>query len=103
MGELAVVGVYFSPNISLADFEAFLARVGAVVTRPLPSRVISMRSLRPGDSPCQRRCSGGVGSRAGPFSSQQRLSPYVRAAVGGGSIVDISFASPAAARLVMEW
>lgn len=39
-GEIAVVGLYISPNISLAQFEGTLAEVGAVVNRSLPGRVL---------------------------------------------------------------
>ncbi|XP_063634867.1 uncharacterized protein LOC134805503 [Cydia splendana] len=39
-GDLAVVGVYFSPNKTLAEFESFLVEVGALVGRLHPTPVI---------------------------------------------------------------
>lgn len=44
-GELAVVGVYFSPNRSLAEFETYLDGVAAVIMRSLPGRVLVMGDL----------------------------------------------------------
>jgi len=44
-GETAVVGVYFSPNRSLADFEKYLDRVGTIVGRLLPGPVLIMGDL----------------------------------------------------------
>jgi len=43
--ETAVVGVYFSPNRSLAEFEEFLDRVGIEVGRLLPGPVLVMGDL----------------------------------------------------------
>lgn len=40
-----LVGVYFSPNQSLADFEQFLDQVGTVVTRSLSRPVLVMGDL----------------------------------------------------------
>jgi len=41
-GETVVVGVYFSPNRSLADFARYLDRVGVIVGRLLPGPVLIM-------------------------------------------------------------
>ncbi|XP_063634805.1 uncharacterized protein LOC134805428 [Cydia splendana] len=37
LGGITVVSVYFSPNRSVAEFEAFLVEVGAVILTPSPS------------------------------------------------------------------
>ena len=41
VGNLDVVGVYFSPNRTLAGFEEFLIRLGEMVERFLPVEVLS--------------------------------------------------------------
>ncbi|XP_039761378.1 uncharacterized protein LOC120634680, partial [Pararge aegeria] len=38
--DVMVVGVYFSPNKSLADFEQFLAEVGVLISRRRSGRVL---------------------------------------------------------------
>lgn len=44
-GEYAIVGVYFSPNRSLAEYEAYLGVLGPVVRRLAPSPVILLGDL----------------------------------------------------------
>ncbi|CAK1589890.1 unnamed protein product [Parnassius mnemosyne] len=44
-GGIVVVGAYFSPNKSLADFEGFLVELGAVVGRYHPRPVLVLGDL----------------------------------------------------------
>ncbi|CAH2085121.1 unnamed protein product [Euphydryas editha] len=108
-GEYVVVGVYFSPNRSLAEFESFLDTVRAAVCRQSSRPVIVL-----GDFNAKSRAWGNPatdvrGRAVEAWALLSGLSLLNRGTVQtcvrlrGGSVVDLSFASPAVARRVTDW
>lgn len=108
-GEVVVIGVYFSPNRPLAAFEAFMAELGAVVSRASPFKVMVIGDLNAKStmwgSPADC-CRGSVvvewAVEAGlVLLNRGTANTFVRD--GGGSIVDVSFASPSIAARIAKW
>lgn len=108
-GEYVVVGVYFSPNRGLAEFETFLDTVRAAVCRQSPRPIIVL-----GDFNAKSRAWGNpatdVRGRAveswallSGLSLLNRGTTHTCVRLRGGSVVDLSFASPAVARRVTDW
>ncbi|CAH2088396.1 unnamed protein product [Euphydryas editha] len=108
-GEYVVVGVYFSPNRGLAEFETFLDTVRAAVCRQSPRPIIVL-----GDFNAKSRAWGNpatdVRGRAveawallSGLSLLNRGTTHTCVRLRGGSVVDLSFASPAVARRVADW
>ncbi|XP_026746967.1 uncharacterized protein LOC113508210 [Trichoplusia ni] len=106
---IAVVGTYFSPNKSLADFEGFLVELGAVVNRYHPRPVLVL-----GDHNAKSSAWGSpVTDSRGEVLEEwavttglvvlNRGSEYTCVRQRGGSIVDVSFASPSVAGRVRDW
>ncbi|XP_075990131.1 uncharacterized protein LOC142985769 [Anticarsia gemmatalis] len=107
--EYTIVGVYFSPNRSLAEFETFLDSVRAAVSRRSPGSVLVL-----GDFNAKSRAWGcpvtdGRGEAVQVWGLLSGLSLLNLGTVhtcvrhNGGSIVDLSFATPAVARRVVGW
>ncbi|TLM13194.1 hypothetical protein FEC36_18515, partial [Acinetobacter baumannii] len=104
-----ILGVYFSPNRTLAEFEVFLSELSRVVGRSHSQRILVLgdlnaKSLAWGSS---RTCPRGraveewlVGSgllilnRGAELTCVRRL---------GGSVVDVTFATPDVAYRVRGW
>ena len=108
-GEYVIIGAYFSPNRSLAEFEVFLDSIRAAVGR-LASRPIVFL----GDLNAKSRAWGNpatdVRGRAVQvwalltgLSLLNRGTTHTCVRQQGGSIVDVSFATPAIARRVSNW
>jgi hypothetical protein len=108
-GETTVVGVYFSPNRGLAEFEGLLRRVGAVVERSRGGPVVvggdfNAKSVEWGSS-----AMNGRGRALGEWALELGLCVLNRGAVNtcvrhnGGSIVDLTFGCPRASCLVSNW
>ncbi|KAI8433906.1 hypothetical protein MSG28_015832 [Choristoneura fumiferana] len=99
-GEVVVIGVYFSPNRPFREFERFLAGLGAGVQRALPAQVVLMGDLNakceawgcPSRTREGRFCGTGLQWSAG--SAESRDGQHLRW-WQGGSIVDVTFATPA--------
>ncbi|KAL0860240.1 hypothetical protein ABMA27_010547 [Loxostege sticticalis] len=108
-GEIAVMGVYFSPNRQLAEFEAYLAYLAPAVARMPPGQVavlgdLNARSMAWGDRVTKPK--GRVlelwATTVG-LSLLNRGNTYTCVRRRGGSIVDVSFATPALAARVRRW
>ncbi|XP_046976662.1 uncharacterized protein LOC124542822 [Vanessa cardui] len=80
-GDIALIGVYFSPNRPLVDFESFLGVLAMVAGRAEQRRVLVVGDLN---------------------AKSVRDSAHLRSA-GGGSIVDLAFATPSLATHVVDW
>jgi endonuclease/exonuclease/phosphatase family metal-dependent hydrolase len=109
LADVAVVGVYFSPNKSVMEFEQFLAEVGALVTEAHPTPVVVA-----GDFNAKSRLWGSPTSDVrGEMVEEWAVSTGVvllnKGSIDtcvrhqGGSIVDLSFASPTLARRICDW
>jgi len=109
-GETAVVGMYFSPNRSLAQFETFLDRVGAVVGRLMPGPVLIMGDLNAkakewgspktdtrGEALIEWVHALGLTILNTVCSEQTCVRRY------GGLIVDVTLVSAAVSRTVSGW
>jgi hypothetical protein len=109
LGDLAIVGVYFSPNRSLSDFEGFLDTVRNAVIRLSPHQVLIM-----GDLNAKSRAWGNVTTNArgravqtwallSELSLLNRGSVHTCVRQQGGSVVDVSFATRGLVRHVKDW
>ncbi|KAJ0169368.1 hypothetical protein K1T71_015252 [Dendrolimus kikuchii] len=108
-GEHTFIGVYFSPNRPLAEFERFLDSVRAAVGRQSPRATFVL-----GDFNAKSRSWGNTvtelrGLAVETWAFQSGLTLLNRGSVHtcvrarGGSVVDLSFATHAIARRVMNW
>lgn len=108
-GDIILFGVYFSPNKSLAEFEDFLDRLGTSVRRMMPSHAIVM-----GDFNAKSIAWGSPGTDVRGVAVEEWVTAaglclLNRGSVNtcvrqqGGSIVDLSFATPALAARVQRW
>nr|XP_037871048.1 uncharacterized protein LOC119629402 [Bombyx mori] len=107
--EIFVLGVYFSPNRTLAEFEVFLSELSRVVGRSHFRRILVLgdlnaKSLSWGSS---RTCPRGraveewlVGSGLLILNRGTELTCVRRL---GGSVVDVTFATPDVAYRVRGW
>ncbi|XP_026746947.1 uncharacterized protein LOC113508189 [Trichoplusia ni] len=106
---IAVVGAYFSPNKSLADFEGFLVELGAVVNRYHPRPVLVLGDLNAKSSAWGSPVTDSRGEVLEEWAVTTGLvilnrgSEYTCVRQRGGSIVDVSFASPSVAGRVRDW
>ncbi|KAJ0175856.1 hypothetical protein K1T71_009015 [Dendrolimus kikuchii] len=109
IGEIVVLGGYFSPNRRLADFEGWIEEVGTVVARSRPRPVLVLGDLNAKSvawgSP--RTCARGEALEEWVIEKGlvvlNRGSVHTCVRQQGGSIVDVSFASPELARRVQDW
>ena len=108
-GSLVVVGCYVSPNCTLAVFEGYLDEVRDCVRRYLPRPVIVLgdfnaRSRAWGDARDDIRGETVLEWSAGlDLRLQNRGSVSTCVRWQGESIVDLTWATPAAARIVSGW
>ena len=110
-GDMALVGVYFSPNRPLRDFEDFLEILTAVAGRAAPRQVAVMGDLNAkSEAWGNPAASCNVRGRAAEFwaascgvSLLNRGTVHTCVRRRGGSVVDVSFATPALAARVVNW
>ncbi|XP_028176346.1 uncharacterized protein LOC114364398 [Ostrinia furnacalis] len=110
VGEVVIVGAYFSPNRSIAEFEAFLAETETLLSgwgRPhhvIVAGDLNAKSVAWGSRITDLRgelledwllANGLVVLNQGTAETCVRMQ--------GGSVVDVTFASPALARRVQSW
>ncbi|TLM46683.1 hypothetical protein FEC32_18895, partial [Acinetobacter baumannii] len=106
---IGIVGAYFSPNKSLADFEGFLVELGAVVGRYHPRPVLVLGDLNAKSSAWGSPVTDHRGEVLEEWAVTTGLvvlnrgSEYTCVRQRGGSIVDVSFASPSVASRVRDW
>lgn len=104
-----VIGVYFSPNKTRAEFESFLGGVGALIGQTHPCPVVvagdlnakSMAWGSPITDPRGETLEEWVTSSGLCVLNQGSVSTCMRH--NGSSIVDVTFASPVVARRVSSW
>ncbi|KAL0818000.1 hypothetical protein ABMA28_008542 [Loxostege sticticalis] len=108
-GEIAVMGVYFSPNRQLAEFEAYLAYLAPAVARMPPGQVAVLGDLNARSTAWGDRVTKPKGrvlelwATTVGLSLLNRGNTYTCVRRRGGSIVDVSFATPALAARVRRW
>nr|XP_034182489.1 uncharacterized protein LOC117605358 [Osmia lignaria] len=108
-GEIAVVGLYALPRWPLAQYEEYLDRVGDFVSRCSPRPVLVLGDFNAhaslwGSPRTDARGRAVVNWAAGlglHLLNVRSVSTCVRAQ--GESVVDLSFATPLAARMVQRW
>lgn len=108
-GGIAYIGVYFSPNKSLADFETWLSEVESLVHQCRPHEVLVAGDFNAKSAMWR---SPVVNARAEPVEEWATATGLLLLNQGavhtcvrqrGSSIVDLTFASPALARRVQDW
>lgn len=108
-GDLALVGVYFSPNRPLQAFEDFLEGLAAVVGRMAPRQVSVLGDLNAKSETWGNSATDARGRALEAWAASSGLSLLNRGSVQtcvrrqGGSIVDVTFASPVLAARVENW
>lgn len=108
-GDWIIIGVYFSPNKNLSEFEQFLDRVEIVVRQSLPGKVIVAGDLNAKSklwgSPATDIKGELLEEWAASFDliCQNKGSALTCVRQHGGSIVDVTFASPIASNMVNDW
>ncbi|KAG7294991.1 hypothetical protein JYU34_022602 [Plutella xylostella] len=109
LGGIVIIGCYFSPNRNVADFEHFLAELGSLVLQSRPYPVIVAGDL---NGKSEAWGSPVRNERAEPMedwlvqvglSVLNRGSEWTCVRHNGGSIVDVTFASPALESRVQGW
>ncbi|XP_045541402.1 uncharacterized protein LOC123722879 [Papilio machaon] len=109
IGDILVVGVYFSPNRSLADFEAFISEIGVLIGRSRSTRVLVAGDLNAKSSAWGCPTTDPRGRELEDWATETGLMVLNRGSVNtcvrrqGGSIVDVAFADAVLARRVCAW
>lgn len=107
--ETILIGVYFSPNRSLVEFETFLDGVGALIGQTLPRPALLVGDLNAKSLAWGSPATDARGEFLEEWVTMTGLSVLNRGSVNtcvrwnGGSIVDVSFAAPSVARRVQNW
>lgn len=108
MGALTVVGVYFSPNRPLVDFEAFLLRLTAFISAATGPVIVAgdfnAKSTlwgSPATDARGRAMADWLASTGLVLANEGAVNTCVRQQ--GGSIVDLTLVSPSVARRVTGW
>ncbi|XP_061709457.1 uncharacterized protein LOC133519468 [Cydia pomonella] len=109
LGDITLIGVYFSPNRPLHEFEAYLERLGRAVAGAAPSPIMVLGDLN-------AKCAAWGSPRTDPRGTVlldwlvglglevvNRGSANTCVRQGGGSIVDITLASPVVAARTANW
>jgi len=108
-GEIVVAGVYSSPNRSLAEFEGLLNRVAVAIRPSLPGPVLVMGDFNAKSAEWSSPKSDARGETLAEWANAlglevlNRGSEHTCVRQHGGSIVDVSFATPAVSRMVRGW
>ncbi|CAF4899290.1 unnamed protein product [Pieris macdunnoughi] len=109
IGRIAVIGVYFSPNKTLAEFETFLSELGCLVSWCRPLDLIVAGDFNAKSTVWGSAVSDERGDALLDWLATQNLVSLNRGNVqtcvrmNGGSIVDVTFSSPALASRVYGW
>ncbi|XP_026325286.1 uncharacterized protein LOC113234205 [Hyposmocoma kahamanoa] len=108
-GGVAVVGVYFSPNRLMVEFESFLLRLSSAVRRLAPANILVMGDLNAKSPAWGSRLPNAKGRAVHAWVTANGLVVANRGTANtcvrrwGGSIVDITFATPTLASQVQDW
>ncbi|XP_053608869.1 uncharacterized protein LOC128674399, partial [Plodia interpunctella] len=108
-GEYAIIGVYFSPNRDLPALERFLDALGPEIRRLAPLKVFVAGDFNakstawgnPATEPKGRKVE--EWALAAGLSLLNRGTAHTCVRRTGGSVVDLTFATPSAARSVSDW
>jgi hypothetical protein len=104
-----VVGTYFSPNRTLAEFKTFIVELTVAVRRAAPRPVIVMGDLNAKSTAWGSPITDARGRVVCGWAAATGLVLLNRGTdltcvrQQGGSIVDVTFASPAIATRVKDW
>lgn len=109
INEMVIVAVYFSPNRVLSEFEAFLVEVGALIAQIRPRPVIVLGDLNAKSTVWGSRRTDARGRAVEEWLAGNGLcvlnqgteNTCVRR--GGGSVIDVTFASPELSRRIHDW
>lgn len=108
-GEVAIVGGYFSPNKDLAQFNRYLEALATEIRRLLPGPLLFMGDLNAKSREWGSPTTDARGRALEEILAELDLLVLNRGSIhtcirhNGGSIIDVSFASPVAARRVNHW
>ena len=109
VGPWAVVGAYCSPNRSLSEFETFLAELGALVRRAHPAPVLVAGDFNAKSASWGSPATDARGEALEDWLVATGLVLLNRGTAQtcvrqrGGSIVDLTLATPALASRVRDW
>ena len=104
-----LIGAYFSPNRTLAEFESFLDGIGALIGQNQSRPALVVGDLNAKSTVWGSPATDARGEVLSEWATVTGLSVLNQGSVNtcvrrqGGSIVDVSFASPAVARIVRDW
>ncbi|CAG4935877.1 unnamed protein product [Colias eurytheme] len=107
--DIIVIGAYFSPNKTLSEFEAFLGEVCSLIQWGRPHQIIIAGDLNAKSVAWGSSASNARGDVLLEWLAAQNLVPLnlgnentcVR--MQGGSVVDVTFASPTLAGRIRGW
>ncbi|XP_045541646.1 uncharacterized protein LOC123723135 [Papilio machaon] len=108
-GEVVLIGVYFSPNRSLSQFERFLDGLELVVRRALPAQVIVMGDLNAKCAAWGSPITDVKGAHLRDWAltiglvPENRGSAFTCVRARGGSVVDVTFATPSIGAHISCW
>lgn len=108
-GEITIIGVYFSPNTSVAELEAYINLLGFVVGRYVGQQVLVMGDLNSKSTAWGSPVDDDKGDIVAEFVASLGLSVANRGHEwtcvrrNGGSIIDVTFATPTLASRISGW
>ncbi|CAG4963930.1 unnamed protein product [Colias eurytheme] len=107
--DMVVIGVYFSPNKTLAEFEAFLGEVNSMIQWGRPHQIVIAGDLNAKSALWGSSTTDARGDILVEWIAAQNLVPLNQGTentcvrMQGGSVVDVAFASPTLAHRVRGW
>ncbi|XP_063367024.1 uncharacterized protein LOC134655491 [Cydia amplana] len=108
-GEITLIGVYFSPNRRVSEFEAFLGQLAALVAQTQPRQVVVAGDLNAKSMAWGCPATDIRGDLLEEWATMTGMSVLNRGSAStcvrwqGESIVDVTFATPALATRVRGW
>lgn len=108
-GNITIVGVYFSPNKPLVAFELFLSELSCVLRRTIPTQIIVLGDFNAKCTSWGSPITDPRGAALIDWTVAMGLEVLNRGNINtcvrrnGGSIVDVSFASPITATRILNW
>lgn len=107
--DIVIVGIYFSPNKSLIEFESFLGGLGAFIGQYLPCSVLILGDFNAKSPAWGSPVTNARGEELEEWTALMGLVVVNRGSVqtcirqNGGSIVDITLSCPSVARRITGW